>query len=80
VPRRGLAQELCDAGVIAVNGSPAKSSKEVRIGDRLTIRRRSRVTEIEVLSLPPGKQVSKSAAADLYRVMDEKVIDDDPLV
>ena len=33
VPRRSLAQEFCDAGVVSVNGASAKSSKEVKAGD-----------------------------------------------
>ena len=80
VPRRSLAQEFCDAGLIEVNGTPAKSSKEVKVGDEVTISRRSRVTKITVAAIPAGKQVAKSAASGLYRVIsDESNPASDPL-
>jgi ribosomal 50S subunit-recycling heat shock protein len=33
--RRSVAQELCDAGAVEVNGAPAKSSRAVRVGDEI---------------------------------------------
>ena len=77
VPRRTVAQELCDAGTVSVNGSTAKSSKELRSGDLVDVKRRNRLTKIEVLEIPSSKQVSKNAAGDLYRLLEEIVIDDD---
>ena len=78
VLRRSVAQELCDAGLIFVNGSKAKASKEIKAGDKIEIKRRTRFTSVEVLNLPAGKQVSKAAAVDLYRVLEDSPIDDDP--
>ena len=80
VPRRSLAQEFCSAGLIEVNGSSAKSSKEVKLGDEVTIKRRNRITRIAVAAIPSGKQVAKSAASELYRVIsDESNPASDPL-
>lgn len=76
VPRRSLAQELCDAGRISVNGSVAKSSKEIKPGDELEIRRRGRVTQIVVNVVPSTKQVSKQSAHELYRLVSDESIDE----
>lgn len=65
--------------MIEVNGHVAKSSKEVKTGDRIAIKRRSRVTEIEVASIPTSKQVAKSTAGDLYRILRDEAIATDPL-
>ena len=77
IPRRSLAQEFCDAGLISVNGSPAKSSKEIKADDVVEIKRRNRVTKILVLEVPATKQVSKNSAGDLYRLLEETVLEDD---
>lgn len=77
VPRRSLAQELCDAGRISVNGAIAKSSKELKTGDEIEIRRRERVTNVVVNSIPATKQVSKQSAGDLYRLVSEASVEDD---
>lgn len=79
VPRRSLAQEFCDAGLVQVNGLAAKPSKEVKTGDRITIYRRNRITEVEVASIPAGKQVAKSAAGNLYRLLKDEAATADPL-
>ena len=77
VPRRSLAQEFCDAGLISVNGVAAKQSKEIKEGDRIEIRRRNRVTDVVVRNVPATKQVSKASAGELYQVVEEKLIEDD---
>ena len=76
VPRRSLAQELCDAGRISVNGGVAKSSKEIKTGDEIEIRRRGRVTQVLVNNLPTTKQVSKQSANELYHLVSEEPVDD----
>ena len=76
VKSRSVAQEFCDAGLVEVNGSAAKSSREVKPGDSLVIRRRAKVTEYRVEALPPHKQVSRDAAPTLYSVVAETPIDD----
>jgi ribosomal 50S subunit-recycling heat shock protein len=79
IPRRSLAQEFCDAGRIKVNGLKAKSSKEIKIGDAIEIKRRGRLTRLKVLEVPAQKQVSKQAAADLFEITGEEVLEDDML-
>lgn len=79
IPRRSLAQEFCDAGMIKVNNAVAKSSKEVKAGDEIEIRRRNRVTRLKILEIPAQKQVSKNAAANLFEVLSEETVNDDIL-
>lgn len=77
IKSRSVAQEFCDAGLVEVNGTAAKSSKEVKAGDLLAIRRRNRVTEYEIESIPEQKQVSKEKAAELFRVVSETELAED---
>lgn len=78
--RRSLAQEFCDKGLVRVNDTVAKSSKEIKVGDVIEIRRRDRVTKVLVLSIPTTKQVSKNEAGDLYRLIAENILETDPLI
>ena len=77
VPRRSLAQEFCDAGLISVNGLKAKSSKEVKLGDEIEITRRLRRTKIRISGIPASKQVAKSSAAGFYELVAETELEDD---
>ena len=79
IPRRSLAQEFCDAGLIKINGAAAKSSKEVKAGDEIEIKRRNRLTRLKVLEIPSQKQVSKQSAASLFEVLGEEILEDDIL-
>jgi ribosomal 50S subunit-recycling heat shock protein len=71
VLRRTAAQELCEAGAVAVNGSPARSSRTVRAGDEITIRRREHVLTVRVRTVPETKQVSRAQAPTLYEVVSD---------
>ena len=79
IVRRSLAQEFCDANLIKINGAIAKSSKEVKTGDEIEIKRRDRLIRLKVLEVPDKKQVSKQNAANLYEVLSEEIIEDDIL-
>jgi ribosomal 50S subunit-recycling heat shock protein len=72
IPRRTLAQEFCDAGRIKVGGAKAKSSKEIKAGDEIEIKRRDRIIRLKVREIPSSKQVSKERAADLFEVLSEE--------
>lgn len=75
VPRRSLAQEFCDAGLVGVNGTTARSSKEVKIGDTIEIDRRNRKTVVRVALVPDKKQVSKQDAPDLIELISDERIE-----
>jgi len=72
-PRRAAAQALCEAGAVTLNGVPAKSSREVRAGDQITIRFNDRIITARV-ALVPSKPPSKAAAATLYTILDDQHI------
>lgn len=78
VPRRTLAQQMCEAGAVSLNGSPAKSSREVRVGDTLAIRQRGRITTARILDVP-ARPPSKAQASTLYEITDVAVYDPDEL-
>ncbi len=79
IVRRSLAQEFCDAGLVKINGSAAKSSREVKPDDRIEIKRHNRLTEVRVLLVPDKKQVSKQDAANLYEIVSETAVADEIL-
>lgn len=74
ISRRSLAQEFCDAGLVSLNGSAARSSKEVRVGDEIAIKRRDRISRFLVIAVPDKKQISKEESAALFRVIAEEAI------
>lgn len=66
--RRPLAQEMCEAGAVRVNGLQAKSAHIVREGDLLSIRSRGRIITVRVVSVP-SKPTSKREAPSLYETI-----------
>ena len=76
VLRRTVAQELCEAGAVEVNGQPARASRTVRPGDEITVRRRSRALTVRVAAVPETKQVSRSEAPALYEVLSDTPTED----
>jgi ribosomal 50S subunit-recycling heat shock protein len=77
--RRSVAQALCEAGAVLVNGTPAKSSRTVQVGDLIQLRRRNRLLEIRVLALPATRQTSKTEAPSLYEIVGDVIIAPEPL-
>jgi ribosomal 50S subunit-recycling heat shock protein len=77
VLRRTVAQELCEAGAVSVNGAAARASRAVREGDEVTIRRRDRALTVRVLTLPQVKQVSRTDAHSLYEVVSDIIVNDE---
>jgi ribosomal 50S subunit-recycling heat shock protein len=72
IVRRSLAQQFCDAGLIKINNLTAKSSRDVKVGDEIEIRKSNRLTKFKVLEVPDKKQVSKTDAANLYEILSEE--------
>ena len=68
VPRRSVAQEMCDAGAVTVNGHPGKPGRAVSVGDMLVIRSRGKQTTARIL-LVPTRPPAKADAASLYEVL-----------
>lgn len=71
-PRRSIAQKLCDAGLVLLNGRPVKPAHPVKAGDIISVRRPDRETELRVLTVPGTRNVSKRDSKDLIEVIAEK--------
>ena len=67
VKRRTVANEVADAGRIAVNGRPVKASYAVKVGDVIEISMGTGQVQAKVLSLaePKGKDVAR----EMYELM-----------
>ena len=74
-PRRTVAQQLCDAGLVLVNGVRAKPAHDVKPNDEVVVRRRDKVSSYRVLSVPQRNQTSKQDARGLYELIKEETID-----
>jgi ribosome-associated heat shock protein Hsp15 len=74
--RRSVAQELCDADAVKVNGNTAKAGRAINPGDLITIERRDRVLTVRVESVPQTKQVARAEAASLYTVVEDRKRED----
>ncbi len=71
IKRRELAKEACDAGVIRVNGTVAKPSRKVKVGDVVEIDAARFYLKFRVVKVPVGN-VRKSEASELYEVLEER--------
>lgn len=76
-PRRTIAQKLCDAGLVFLNGAPAKSAHPVKPNDEITVRRKNKITTLKVLAVPTVRQTSRAVAKDLVEIVAEQEIDDE---
>ena len=72
--RRTVAQQLCEAGQVWVNGAQAKSSRTVQVGDEIAVRRRNRLLNVRVLIVPTSRQTSRSDASGLYEILSDKEV------
>ena len=78
VKRRTVAQEMCGAGRVLVNGHEAKPGKEIGPGDTLRLSYSTRTIDIEVLTVPASSKNVKSLPEELYRVIsDQRIPQDD---
>ena len=66
---RALAARSCELGRIASNQQPAKPARDVKVGDRLTIKTDGGDYEVEVLALSEVRGPTAAAQA-LYRETD----------
>lgn len=76
VLRRTLAQEMCEAGVVQVNGTNAKSSRAISVGDEITLRKSRRLLTVRVLAVPATRQTSRGDATSLYQILSDTEVND----
>ncbi len=70
IKRRTVANEVCAAGRVQVNGRPAKPSTEVVETDRIDIAFGNGVTSIRVLSVK--ETTRKNDASDMYEILPQE--------
>ena len=73
IKRRELANQLCEEGMVRVNGVPRKASQDVKADDELEFPLYNRVLKLRVLSLPEGN-VKKADQWSLFEVLEDKRI------
>jgi ribosomal 50S subunit-recycling heat shock protein len=80
VKRRELARELCEEGMVRVDGVPRKASHEVKPGNELEFPLYNRLIKARVLGLPEGN-VPKGEQWSFIEVLEERWAPaDDPQV
>lgn len=65
IKRRTVANEACDAGRVLINGTVAKASANVKVGDVITINFGNKDMSVEVLDVQ--ETVKKDEARELYK-------------
>ena len=74
---RSLAAKRIDEGLILLNDSRVKASREVKEGDVLEITSGGFTRKLKVIQIPRA-QVPKAAARDCYDILDEIRVHDEP--
>lgn len=60
---RADAAEACRNGAVTVNGNEAKPGRDVRVGDKITVRLSGLTRTLEVLGLPRSRVAAKELPA-----------------
>ena len=69
IKRRSVANEVCDAERVLVNGRVVKAGYNVSVGDRVEIRMGDSSVRFEVLKI--SEDQSKDAARQMYRLIQD---------
>ncbi len=69
IKRRTLAKEVAEAQRVLVNNNLAKPSKEVKVGDIITLEFGSKTVTVKVVSL--NVSIKKSEATEMYEFISE---------
>ncbi|MEE1396042.1 MAG: RNA-binding S4 domain-containing protein [Acutalibacteraceae bacterium] len=67
IKRRTVANEVCDAKHVTVNGKIARASYDVKVGDVIEISMGQNVTRARVLNV--AETVRKENAAAMYEIL-----------
>ncbi|QKF63121.1 ribosome-associated heat shock protein (S4 domain) [Campylobacter mucosalis] len=65
--RRAVSEDMCKSGVVSINGVVAKASKDVKIGDKITIKFITNEISYQVLAIPTTKSIPKSAQSEYVK-------------
>ncbi|EKK1310690.1 RNA-binding S4 domain-containing protein, partial [Campylobacter coli] len=55
--RRAISEDMCRSGVVGINGVIVKASKEVKVGDIISLHFTDYTQEYKVLALPTTKNI-----------------------
>jgi ribosomal 50S subunit-recycling heat shock protein len=75
IKRRTVANELCDRGLVLVNGAKGKAGRIIKEGDIIDLKVGRYSYKLEVLSLPE-KKVNRLGAEN-FRILDKSIEDID---
>ncbi|MBQ3754947.1 MAG: RNA-binding S4 domain-containing protein [Clostridia bacterium] len=67
IKRRTVAADACDGGRIEINGKVAKPSKDVKVGDVVSVSFGNNTMKFEVLSI--DEHQTKQSAESMYRLL-----------
>ena len=68
IKRRTVANEACSHDRVTVNGKDAKPSKDVKVGDVVTVAFGDNSLTFRILEVPEGN-VAKNSAGMLYEII-----------
>ena len=71
IKRRTVANDVCDSARVFVNNNPAKASKQLKVGDIITIEYKNFEKSYKVLIIPSGN-ISIQQAQSLYCEYDDE--------
>ena len=72
IKRRTVANEVSDMGRVLVNGNIAKPSKQIKVGDIITIEYATRNLVARVLKVPEYN-ISIQEASTLYEIIEKQI-------
>ncbi|EAH7303686.1 RNA-binding S4 domain-containing protein [Campylobacter coli] len=62
--RRAISEDMCRSGVVGINGVIVKASKEVKVGDIISLHFTDYTQEYKILALPTTKNIPKNAQSE----------------
>lgn len=62
--RRAISEDMCRSGVVGINGVIVKASKEVKVGDIISLHFTDYTQGYKVLALPTTKNIPKNAQSE----------------
>ena len=68
IKRRTVANEACSGERVTVNGKEAKPSKEVKVGDVISVAFGDKAVTFRVIEVPEGN-VPKNSSKMLYEIL-----------
>ena len=68
--RRSISLDMCKNGVISINGNVSKPSKEVKVGDIISLNLIDEQIKFKVLAIPVTKNVPKAKSHEYVEKLD----------